>query len=134
LLDELGYRGSLRAVPQREFYDPGNAFHMAPAGWGADYPAASNFLALATCDSSYTPKSGFCDAGIDAMIQRASRVQVVDPTASGPLWAEIDRAIVDEAPFLWLVNPIEAHFVSERVGNFQYGLQWGALLNQLWVR
>ena len=81
-----------------------------------------------------TPRSGFCDPRIDAMIDRATQVQLDDPAAAGALWAEIDRAIVDQAPYLWLVNPIDVEFVSERVGNYQYSPQWGALLNQLWVR
>ena len=68
------------------------------------------------------------------MIDRAIQVQADDPAASGALWAEIDRAIVDQAPYLWLVNPITVEFVSERVGNYQFSLQWGVLLNQLWVR
>ena len=31
-------------------------------------------------------------------------------------------------------NPNTIGFVSERVGNYQFSLQWGILLNQLWVR
>ena len=68
------------------------------------------------------------------MIDRAIRLQLDDPAAAGALWAEIDRAIVDQAPYLWLVNQIAVEFVSERVGNYQSSPQWGVLLNQLWVR
>ena len=68
------------------------------------------------------------------MIDRAIMMQADDPAAAGALWAEIDRAIVDQAPYLWLVNPIAVEFVSERVGNYQWSLQWASLLNQLWVR
>ena len=57
------------------------------------------------------------------MIDHATRVQADDPAAAGALWAEIDRAIVDQAPFLWLVNPIDVEFVSERVGNYQWNPQ-----------
>jgi peptide/nickel transport system substrate-binding protein len=61
--------------------------------------------------------------------------QLGDPTAAGPLWAAIDRAIVDKAPYLWMVNPITVEFVSERVDNYQWSPQWGSeLLNQLWVQ
>ena len=56
------------------------------------------------------------------MIDRASGLQLEDPAASGALWAEIDRAIVDQAPYLWLANPIAVEFVSERVGNYQWTL------------
>ena len=44
------------------------------------------------------------------------------------------RAIVDQAPYVWLVNSIAVEFVSERVGNYQYSQQWGSLLDQMWVR
>jgi peptide/nickel transport system substrate-binding protein len=135
LLGELGYHVSVRPTAQPEFYSRGNEFQMALAGWGADYPAASNvILPFHTCGASFTPRSGFCDPRIDAMIDHALEVQVDDPASAGALWAEIDRAIVNQAPFLWLVNPIAIDFVSERVGNYQRSLQWDALLNQLWVR
>jgi YVTN family beta-propeller protein len=135
LLGELGYHVSVRPTAQSEFYSPGNEFQMALAGWAADYPAASSFIVpLHTCGASFTPRSGFCDARIDAMIDHALEVQATDAAAAGALWAEIDRAIVNQAPFLWLVNPIAIDFVSERVGNYQRSLQWDALLNQLWVR
>jgi hypothetical protein len=69
--------------------------------------------------------SGFSDPEIDAMIDHALEVQAEDPASSGALWAEIDRAIADKAPYLWLVNPREPGFVSERVGNYQVSAQWG---------
>ena len=53
------------------------------------------------------------------MIERALRLQAEDPAASGALWAEIDRAIVDQAPYLWLLNRSDVGFLSERVGNYQ---------------
>jgi len=135
LLNELGYRVNVRPVALRAFYSRGNEFQMALAGFGADYPAPSNFIVnKLTCGASFTPFSGFCDPRIEAMIDRAVMMQADDPAAAGALWAEIDRAIVDQAPFLWLVNPIVVEFVSERVGNYQWSLQWGGLLNQLWVR
>jgi hypothetical protein len=65
------------------------------------------------------------------MIDRASRLQLEDPAASGTLWAEIDRKIVRQAPFLWLVNVTAIGFVSERVGNYQFHYQWGAAQSAL---
>ena len=135
LLHELGYRASVKTVSLGSFYSPDHEFQMALDGWGQDYPAASNFIANRfTCDAHLVPSAGLCDPGIDAMIDHASRVQARDPAASGPLWAAIDRAIVDQAPYVWLVNPIQLGFVSERAGNYQFNSQWGVLLNQLWVR
>jgi hypothetical protein len=64
----------------------------------------------------------------------ASASKLDDAAGAGVLWAEIDRAIVDQVPYLWLLTLIAVQFVSERVGNNQWTPQWGALLNQLWVR
>ncbi len=111
-----------------------NRFQMALTGWGPDYPAASTFFnPFHTCGRKDAPWSGFCDREIDSMIDRAILMQLEDPAAASELWAEVDRAIVDQAPYLWLVNPTTIAFVSERVGNFQRHPHWGTLLNQLWV-
>jgi len=104
---------------------------MWPTGY---YPSASTFITpLGTWDA-VSNSSAFCDPRIDAMVERVTRVQARDPVASQTLWREIDRAIVDQAPYLWLVNPIGADFTSPRVGNYQVHPQWGVLLGQLWVR
>jgi YVTN family beta-propeller protein len=133
LLGELGYRGSVRSFSSEAFYTS-REFQMALNGFAADYPAASNFFFDDTCHASLAPYSAFCDPRIDAMVDRAIEMQAEDPSASGALWAEIDHAMVDQAPYLWLVNPIAVDFVSERVGNYQFSLNWNVLLNQLWVR
>ena len=136
LLDELGYVGIVEeAGTFDEFYSPDLEFQMAFDAWFTDYPAASNFISNRfTCDNSYTPSAGFCDPRIDDMIDRATQMQIDDPAAAGALWAEVDRAIVDQAPYVWLVNPIAVEFVSERVGNYQFSQQFSTLLDQLWVR
>ena len=133
--DELGYRGSVSVITQGEFYRAVDEFQAKIEGWAEDFPAASNFITNRfTCGALITPSAAFCDPEIDAMIDRATQLQLDEPAVSGRLWAEIDRAIVDQAPYLWLVNPTELAFVSERVGNYQQATQWGVLLNQLWVR
>jgi YVTN family beta-propeller protein len=135
LLKELGYHGSVRSLTPEAFYSSRNKFQMALDGLGASYPAASDlFISVFTCNASILPSPRFCDPRIDAMINRATKMQADDPAAAGALWAEIDRVIVKKAPYLWLVNPVAVEFVSERVGNYQWSLQSGSLLNQLWVR
>jgi peptide/nickel transport system substrate-binding protein len=118
-----------------DFYSPKLEFQMAIDAWLLDYPAASNFITNRfRCDTSFTPSAGFCDPRIDALIDRATQTQIDDPVTAGHLWTKIDQAIVDKAPYVWLVNPIAVEFVSERVDNYQYSQQWGTLLDQLWVR
>jgi peptide/nickel transport system substrate-binding protein len=133
LFDHLGYHASVRSVSLDRFVSRDNEFQMKLTGWSADYPAASTFINLLKCDSLPATSGGFCIRRIDDMIDRATQKQLVDPTAAGPLWAAVDRAIVDRAPYLWMVNPITVEFVSERVGNYQWSPQWFELLNQMWV-
>ena len=72
------------------------------------------------------------------MIDRAILVQSEDPVAASELWSEIDRAIVDQAPYIWLLNPTDVAFVSERVGNYRrhpqrgrYSINCGSSLSPL---
>lgn len=92
-------------------------------------PSGSSFVrARLGCESgsrSTTPPG--CPRGLATTWSSCSRISDT-ASACGParaLWAEIDRAIVDQAPLLWLDNGIAVDFVSERVGNDQRNLQWG---------
>jgi ABC-type transport system substrate-binding protein len=56
------------------------------------------------------------------------------PNAAGTLWADIDRKIVGQAPWVPLYNPHAMVVVSARVGNYQFHPLWRLLIDQLWVR
>jgi peptide/nickel transport system substrate-binding protein len=147
LLEELGFVTHLRLTGTLDehfdaLFDPGRGIQIAPAGWFADYPAASNFIAnQLTCDS-FKPEdplknqnaTAFCDPDIDEMIERAARLGSEDPASAGEAWAEVDRAITNQSPWVSLVNPIQVDLVSERLGNYQYHPFWHLLLAQVWVR
>jgi YVTN family beta-propeller protein len=144
VLRELGYRASLKVVDDRRFalmFDSRSKAQIGDLGWVADYPAASSFInSLLSC-TSFRPASPqnlnaaeFCDPQIDARIRKALQAQLQNPQAAGPLWAEIDRLIVDQAPWVSLFSPRSIDFVSARVGNFQRHPTFGKLLEQLWVR
>jgi len=140
LLRTLGYRVSVRRVTDDVYYDSKkgvfNPRLHVQAGlltWFADYPAASNYLAQFF--SCFAPNpSQFCHPGIDAQIRRALALQTTDLYQANQLWAHVDRAVVDQAPVAPLFTLQEIDIVSARVGNYQYQPQWGALLDQLWVR
>jgi peptide/nickel transport system substrate-binding protein len=78
--------------------------------------------------------SGFCDHNIDLRMDRAEALQVDDPTAANELWAEIERDVMDLAPWVPLVNRSWVNLVSRRLGNFQLNPTMGPLLEQMWVR
>jgi YVTN family beta-propeller protein len=134
LLRRLGYRTRLKTIASFADYipailDPKNKVQIAALRWFADFPTASGFINSAIFDCT-----SFCDKAIDRDIARARSLQAADGPAASRLWARIDRELTDQAPWLFLYNTRQADFVSTRVGNFQYNLQYGILLDQLWVR
>src|SRR5439155_20974893 len=138
LFRSLGYRVQLKPVGESFYPDLARGrVHPKPANaglftWFADYPAASNYIAqLFSCGFNL---SNFCDRGVEAKIKRALELQTTDPYLANQLWARLDRALVDKAPVVPLFTLKTLDLVSRRVGNYQYSMQWGALLAQLWVR
>jgi len=49
------------------------------------------------------------------------------------LWANIDREITAQAPWVPLYNPRALVVLSARVGNYQFHPLFGLLIDQLWV-
>ena len=106
-----------------------------------DYPSASNFLQLLfSCGSlSSNPQkntnfSELCDPNVDTRIHRALRLQVTDANAAGAEWARVDHAVVRDAAWAPLFNPTGIDFLSHRVKNYEHNLQFGLLIDQLWVK
>jgi peptide/nickel transport system substrate-binding protein len=144
LLNELGYRASLRLVPFQKYWRyVADSRHRAQIGaiwWGVDYPAASDFLSQFSCrgfkpgDPFNSNWSEFCDKRADQLMARAGRLQLADPRSANAIWAQAERRIVDQAAALPLVNPKQVDVLGRRVGNYQYNPLWGILLDQLWLR
>jgi peptide/nickel transport system substrate-binding protein len=144
LLRRLGYRASLRRLPEKVDYfayisDSRHRAQIGGAGWLPDYPAASSMMEPLRCEA-FVPAnrnqpnySEFCDRRTDELIRRASQVPADDATADA-LWAAADRRVTDRAAVLPLVNAKSIAFVSRSVGDFQFSQRWGVLYDQLWVR
>jgi YVTN family beta-propeller protein len=147
VLSRLGYRASAKVLPTEappyfaQVADSRKRVQLGFTAWAPDYPAASAFFSLLFTCSSFKPGdtsqlnfTEFCDRGVDAKIKRALALQANDPAAAGPLWADVDRAIVDQAPWVPTHNSKWITLVSKRVGNYQFNPQWFVLFDQLWVR
>jgi peptide/nickel transport system substrate-binding protein len=135
LLRRLGYRTQLKTIGSLDEYDaaifdPSNKVQIAELRWYPDYPTASGFINDAIFNCSFNS----CYKKIDRDIARARALQATNVPAANALWARIDSELTDQAPWLFLYNRKQADFVSSRVGNFQYNLQYGILLDQLWVK
>ena len=143
LLKDLGYRASLHTVSDNQFFaatsNPRAKVQMAFGGWGADFPAPSGFFRpLLSCQSADESASNnwaeFCDPQIDALAGQAQAAQLTDPAAARRLWAQADRIVTDQAPYVPVFNQTLAGVVSSRAGNCQISPQYGPLLDQMWVR
>jgi peptide/nickel transport system substrate-binding protein len=146
-LERIGYGARLELVDDFNRYysligKSSTRAQIGIEGWAGDYPVASNFFPiLLTCDS-YTPRAGFnynpagfCDRRVDSLMERATAAQSESATSrAAELWRRVDRAVVDAAPWLPLINERGLDVVSERAGNYERNPQLGVLFSQLWVR
>jgi YVTN family beta-propeller protein len=140
-LRRLGYRASLRVVPDAAYFriasDPRNRAQVISGGWNAEFPSASDFIALhLSCQGLQSGQDAgrFCNPTIDRRIARAQSLQLARPQQAARLWASIDRELVDRAVTVSLVTPNDTGFVSRRAGNYQFHPIWAVLVDQLWVR
>jgi YVTN family beta-propeller protein len=144
LLTDLGYRAHLHLVSVDRFFTelgkPRTKIQMGyGGGWGADFPAPSTFFGpLLGCHASHQSGTAnwaeFCDPHVDTLASRAQAARLTDPAAARRLWAQADRIVTDQAPYVPVSNQASAGFVSSRVGNYQESPEYGPLLDQMWVR
>jgi peptide/nickel transport system substrate-binding protein len=145
VLAEIGYDASVKAIsPNIHFtyvQNTNNNVQISVSQWYQDYPAASNFLyVLLSCDSFHPGSdssvniAGFCDKEIDAQMKKALELGITDQAAANKLWTEIDKKMVDAAPWAPLFNPKHIDFVSERLGNFIFNAQFYWMVSQSWVK
>jgi peptide/nickel transport system substrate-binding protein len=140
VLDSLGYRARLKAVSVTSYFnrilDSRLRAQTGYYGWNAEFPSDVSFIhdLFACSAASNGDASAFCDPSIDRLMARAVAVQAQDPPAAGALWQNVEREILAQAPMVPTYNKQVVDFVSKRVGNYKYHPQWGALLDQLWVK
>jgi YVTN family beta-propeller protein len=144
LLRDLGYRATLHTVSAEKFYstipNARRKIQIGPTSWGADFPAPSTFFLSLTCRSFYENPAytanyaEYCSPRVDKLAAEAQAEQLTDPATARMLWAHVDRAVTDQAPWVPVFNGSWTVFVSSRVGNCQIHANYGPLLDQMWVR
>ena len=145
LLNKLGYDASAQFLaPDIQFVyaqNSKNKVQFAWSAWLADYPAASDFLQILLGCGSFHPNSNsspniaaFCDNAIQATMDKAAATAGSDPAAANELWAQVDRDVTDQAPWVAMFNPKLLDFTSTRVKGFQFSPQWTFLLAQASVQ
>jgi len=145
VLTDLGYDASVQSISAdiqfTYIQNTNNKVQLSISQWFQDYPAPSNFLnVLFSCDSFHPGSdasvniSGFCDKDIDAQMKAALALAVTDPEAANHEWGNIDYEVMKRAPAVPLFTPKEVHFLSERVGNYQYSSEFSWLIGLAWVQ
>jgi len=140
VLREIGYRTSIHHVADtqrnRRYYFSDDSETQAEAGgWFADFPQPSNFYDLVACGSAAGYPLHYCNRHLDRRAAHADALLRTDPGTALPAWADIDRAVTDQAPLVPVSNPVDWWLYSGRVGNYQNDSRdIGPLLSQLWVR
>lgn len=146
-LNKIGYKASLQALSgsiQYPFVQNSNnskKWNIAWSAWYQDYPAASDFLNVLLGCGSIHPGSdaspniaAFCDKSIQAQMDKAEQLGVTNPTAANNIWAQVDHAMTDQAPWVDLYNPKQIDFLSKRVQGYQWNPQWYILIDQQWLK
>ena len=141
LLNSLGYKASLQALSSDIQYpyiqNTKNHVQFSFSDWYQDYPAASDFLNILLGCDSFHPNSnsspniaGFCSKPIQSKMDQAATTGITNPSAANTTWAEVDRDVTDQAPWVSMFNPKYIDFLSSRVKGYQFSPQWYFLLDQ----
>jgi peptide/nickel transport system substrate-binding protein len=146
-LDKIGYKASAQLLNnsiQYAFVQNSNnssKWNVAWSDWYQDYPAASDFLNVLTGCGSIHPHSdaspniaAFCDQKIQAQMTQAANLGVTNPTSANNIWAQVDHAVTDQAPWVAYYNPKLVDFLSARVHGYQWNPQWYTLIDQQWLK
>jgi YVTN family beta-propeller protein len=136
VLRRLGYRAKLEELKSFDVYNRAISDRkIRPQsgiiGWFWQY--GSGAMDVLSCGYSAN-FARFCDRGIDKRAARALDLFATDPEGAARIWAQLDRELVDQAPWVPLFTPRWPILTSKRVGNWQYHPDDFVLLDQLWVR
>jgi peptide/nickel transport system substrate-binding protein len=146
-LNKIGYKASSQLLTgsiQYPFIQNSNnikKWSVAYSAWYQDYPAASDFLnVLLGCGNVHQGSDAspniaeFCDKTIQTQMDKAINLGVTDQDAANNLWAQVDHAVTDQAPWVDMFNPQQIDFLSKRVQGYQWNPQWYILIDQQWLK
>jgi peptide/nickel transport system substrate-binding protein len=146
-LKSIGYKASLQALsgsiqyPFVQNSDNSSKWNVAWSAWYQDYPTPSDFLNVLTGCGSIHPHSdaspniaAFCDKTIQAQMDKALTLGQTDLAAANNMWAQVDHAVTDQAPWVDMYNPKQIDFLSSRVHGYQWNPQWYILIDQQWLK
>ncbi len=120
VLNRLHFQATWKVIQDVDKYfalinDPNSQVQIGGGAWLFDFPDPSNIAQVLTCDAPFN-LSRFCDRALTRKVGLAGRIQTADPARANALWTEIDRQVVNQAPWIPFTNPESTYLVSPRVG------------------
>jgi peptide/nickel transport system substrate-binding protein len=146
VLNDLGYDASVKPISSNIQFtyiqNTNNKVQISVSQWYQDYPAASDFLnVLFGCDSFHPGSdssiniAGYCDKDFDAKMKAAMTQGVTDQDGANKQWAKLDAELMEKgAPAVPLFTPKRVDFVSSRIGNFMFSLEFQWVFGLAWVK
>jgi peptide/nickel transport system substrate-binding protein len=137
MLRRLGYRAQLRKMTSQDIAHAKRAqrarMQLLEIVFGPAYPSAFAFFAtFITCHGVFSWDQ-FCDPSVDRAVEQAQRLRLTDPDAAARRWATIDRALVDRAITVPLINVRIVDFTSKRLRAYQNSPIYQFLPAQAWL-
>lgn len=145
VLNQLGFKATLKVISgDIEFtyiQNTNNHVQISISRWYQDYPAASDFINVLLSCGSFHPGSdasinisGFCDKTINDQIQKNLTLSITNTEAANKEWAQLDRELTNQAPWVTMFTPSQLNFVSSRLKNFTFSDQFHMLISKVWVQ
>lgn len=101
--------------------------------WLASYPDPSSYLpAFFSCGGGNS-NNYVCNPALDRQMDKASALELTNPTAANRLWTSIDHTLTNLAYWAPTESLPEVDLVSKRLGNYMFNPVWGFLADQAWV-
>ncbi|HWV78571.1 MAG TPA: ABC transporter substrate-binding protein [Isoptericola sp.] len=99
----------------------GSKYDLTLSSWQPDFPSANGniqplFASSQIGDGGYN-LSRYSNADVDALIEQAT--QETDPDAAAGIWAQADKAILEDAPVVPLIYTKNSFLHGSKVQNFE---------------
>jgi YVTN family beta-propeller protein len=136
LLNQIGYRGTLRSFPDLGLIAENAAGEPRPRPqiglwfWYANSAAPLTFLRPLLSCSGAINLSRVCNPRIDALMEQAARARGPDAIER---WRRVESALAAQSATVPLLSWSNTALAGERIGNYQAHPIRGPLLEQLWV-
>jgi peptide/nickel transport system substrate-binding protein len=131
-LRKLGFHTRVHLIRHEDLRSADlSRIQLTSTAWGNDTPYGF-FTAWFTCGGPGN-HGWFCDFTIERRIERARVLAAIDARAAAESWAAVDRAIVDAAAAMPLINEHLVDFVSSGLRNYQAHPYQGLIASQVSV-